>query len=793
MRVCAWPLLVWLAAAASAGEMPAARSSSWEPCGAWKVRRTVSVPPADKSDGSAGASPSPGADCCYVSFPTAGHLQADGRDLRVIIGGSAAPFKVIDIAYGGVVRLVAAVPKQADQMLVYYGNPNASAVASDWTPSRGLWLETRRYMGGDCTTLAGIRDAWTKARDHRDGAGAAAQVFHAFNPFGPSDNYLSHYTGMLVLAKDTPVDFAVSADDIGFVLVNGRPVAVKNTWGGMPQGRQLTEGTVQLSAGLHPIEVYHVQKDGDRHITAAWWMPGMSRGQLYKHYQVIPPNAFAPLRYGRPVDYEVQGEPLGVDFAANDEGDVLLDESKLLVRYVFRDASCPAPRALQCTAQWDFGDGTTSASREPSHVFLRPGDTTVTLTLRHGERAWQASQKLRVGFSYSRLARRQGDELAHYYAILKEYQFDKMATEDVVLAARVFEELEKPEEIVASCRVLYERRKDLPEATLVRHCLLLGRHLRGFAGEKGGQADANSRLAIEVFSYAEQHTSDLKAKARLANEQGDVYHFYLHDLASAEKEYTKTLTAYAKAGDSQVRLAQVRIGDLYRTKGDGAAARKAYEKAADMAINTYSDLVATARRGAFPGTVEDYLRRGMLKEAGEALDDWEWEFPEAKLEGYSSLLRARVALARNDTQEAVKQCEELVRVNKDSEYADDLLLFLADVHEKAGQLDLAIAAVARLLQDYPASELQEQAHLKRASLQMAAGKFAEASAEALELAAKHEDSPNAPKALLLAARALVKQNKTDDAVRTLARLSQKYATTEEATQAIKMLKELRRP
>ena len=103
----------------------------------------------------------------------------------------------------------------------------------------------------------------------------------------------------------------------------------------------------------------------------------------------------------------------------------------------------------------------------------------------------------------------------------------------------------------------------------------------------------------------------------------------------------------------------------------------------------------------------------------------------------------------------------------------------------------AIAAVARLLTEYPASELQEAAHLRRAGLLIAAGKFADAAAEALVFAEKHEDSANAPKALLLAATAQAKQKKVDEAIRTLERLSQKHPATAEAAEALKRLKELR--
>ncbi|NQT86336.1 tetratricopeptide repeat protein, partial [bacterium] len=259
----------------------------------------------------------------------------------------------------------------------------------------------------------------------------------------------------------------------------------------------------------------------------------------------------------------------------------------------------------------------------------------------------------------------------------------------------------------------------------------------------------------------------------------------------AEQQYVRTLTKHVKAADAQVRVAQIRIGDLYRTKGDGAAALKAYERADEMPIHNRSDAVQSARHGSFPRSAEDYTRRKLFKEAKQALDDWEWEFPTDKLVGYASLLRARLAMAENNAEEAVKQAEELLHASKDSEYADDLLLFLADVYRAEGRLDDAVQAIERVLEDYPASPLQSPARLAEAELLILQGKHADAAAKALKLATDTAETDIAPKALLLAATAQAKDKKTADAIATLERLSRKYQEAKETARAIEMLKELR--
>jgi len=754
-------------------------ADTWGPYSAWKVRRTVAIPPAGAKQPKL-----PRLDCCYATFPTAGFLAPGGRDLRVTVSGKEAPFKIIDVASDGTVRLVAPVTSADKQMRIYYGNPKAKAAPAGWQPQRGLWLETRPYKGGDCKTLAGIRAAWAKAGE-RFGRGPVAQIFHGYNPFGPSDKYLSLYTGWLYLAKAASVHFAVIADDMAHLVVADKPVASKSVPGRMPRNKRFAGKPVSLRQGVHLIQMYHFEHTDRQSAGAAWWMAGMKRGKKYLHYAVIPAKSFAPLRYGRLVNYEVRGQPIGADFSYVNDGDVLVDNRQLVVRYVFRDASRPANRALQCQPLWDFGDGTTSAARDPNHIYLKAGDYTATLTLRRGEQAYKVSQKFQVGHGWHRAARRAWDKLAQYYPIIKDYQFDKMPTDQVVLAARIFEKLEKPEEIIATCSVLYRRGSQLDDKTFIHHCLLLGRHLR--------EVEGKARDALKVFAAAERRAKDDVTRARLANEMGDVHYYYLGDLEGAMAQYTRTLTKFAKGGATQVRLAQIRLGDVYRSKGDAKAALQAYQRAADTPVHKRTELVESARRGSFPRTIEDYTRRKLFDEARQALNDWDWEFPTDKLVGFSSLLRARLALAEGNKEEAAKQAEELLGVNKDSEYADDLLLFLVDLHLGDGKLDKALTAATRLLDDYPASELQEQAVLKRVAIRLRQAKFAEAAREALRLADGNEHSDNAPKALLLAATAYLRQGKRPDAIRTLERLAKKHPTSQEAGRGLKMLKELRKP
>jgi TolA-binding protein len=773
-----------------------AGAAGWGPYNAWNVQRTIGVPKADPKQPKMR-----GMDCCTVAFPTHGAMQPDGRDLRVALGSEAAPFQIVDIAPHGVVRIVVGLRTETDRFYVYYGNPAAKKLETSWQPRRGLWLETREFAGGTAKSAATLK-ALAERSGPRFGRGPVGAIHHGHNPFGPSQQYVSIYDGWLVLPKEGKVRFAVSADDAAALFVGGNEAAAKLDWGPMPRNKRYAGAPLLLEAGIHPVRLVHVQRDGRSIASAAWWMEGMRRGKKYLHYQVIPSKAFAPVRHGTLLNVQHKGKLVAADMSASNEGDVLLDGKDMLVRYVFRDTSRPADRALKCSPHWDFGDGTTSDARDPSHVYLRPGDYTVSLSLTRGDSVFRVAQKVRVGPGWHRAAERQWDKLEFYHPILRDYQFEKMATEDLVVLARAFEQLEndgviekaaatdeeegndrRSNEVMAVCQELYRRGDKLDDKTFVRHCLLLGRRLR--------EVEGKAKEALSVFARAEARTKDVHDKARLANEQGDVYYYFLDDLERAEQQYARTLTKHVKAADAQVRVAQMRIGDLYRTKGDYAAALKAYGRAAEMPIHNRPEGVQTARRGAFPRTAEDYTRRKLFKEAHQALNDWEWEFPTDKLVGHCSLLRARLAMAEGNPEEAIKQAEEILRANRESEYADDLLLFLADVYREEGRLDDAADSVSRLLDGYPASALQEPARLVQAELLMLQGKHGKAATKALALAGDCEGSETAPKALLLAASAQAKDKKTADAIRTLESLTRKYQDAEETARAIEMLKELR--
>ena len=108
---------------------------------------------------------------------------------------------------------------------------------------------------------------------------SAARIDDVENPAGDNDNYLSRYTGPLVVPIGGLLSFAVNSDDASFLRVDGTTAA---TWMGrhdmeVQNGPMVNlwhhRGDVKLPAGVHWIEYYHQESVGAQLARAGWERP----------------------------------------------------------------------------------------------------------------------------------------------------------------------------------------------------------------------------------------------------------------------------------------------------------------------------------------------------------------------------------------------------------------------------------------------------------------------------------------------------------------------------------------
>ena len=163
----------------------------------------------------------------------------------------------------------------------------------------------------------------------------------------------------------------------------------------------------------------------------------------------------------------------------------------------------------------------------------------------------------------------------------------------------------------------------------------------------------------------------------------------------------------AMVGPAIVRRARIGLGDVARRLGDFEKARKAYEEARARPVDRPGG--APFQRGDYARHVEDYTRTRDFTSAEEYLEEWGEAFPLDKLEGYWSLLRARLFFDRGQYAQAAGEAAALAKVNPKSNYAPELLMLSADAWEKLRQPPKAADALRQLVKDYPESPLAAEA------------------------------------------------------------------------------------
>ena len=640
--------------------------------------------------------PFPGEEVCVVTFPTAGYLKPDGSDVRVATRGDTVHHKVLSVGPGDFCTLAFEMVSGVSTYDVYYGNPSASAPTYNWEPERGLFLETRKYRGGSCGNWKQMKELVDKAGPVF-GAGPVPSIFHGYNCFGPCDKYVSIYRGQLAIPAAGDYQFSTTSDEASFMFVDDRIVAQKPGWGGAHRDPRRYRGKPMfLKKGLHKVEYYHVENVGSQSAVAAWSPPDQ------KYYKVIPASAFPSVHRGTFVGFQMLRSAVSPDLEVSNAGLYYLGNT-LLIRMTFKDRT-PGDDALAYQPIWRFGDGTTSAARNPEHVYLSTGMYTVEFELRRGNRSVKIKQRLEVDMPWSRQTKPHYDKLESYYPILKGYQFDKMSSPHLMNAALIFDELGKYESLIPVCKVLLQRSRDIGERPIFDHCMFLG---KAYKDHKKLYDDA-----VAVYRFGEITVSDVTLKAKLCQQIGDVFFYYLDKYDSALEHYTKILDRYAKATDNVVRLAQIRIGDVYRKQGDSSRAAEAYAQAQKMQIRKREYEIDVVKLGSFSHSVEDYIRRRELKEARKHLDVWEWEYPEEKLAGLSSILRGKLAVQEKNHAEAIKQFEDLVRGSPKCNYADEALMLAADSYLALGDKQKARETLERMQAAYPESSFQEDAKKK---------------------------------------------------------------------------------
>ena len=687
-RILASILAFWTLALAAS---PVFAQSWWNP--AWKARRVLKadIPAGVEGDEPAGV----------ATFMTHGLMKPDGGDLRIIAKGREVPCRLLDVGPGDTVTVAFQLVVGTDTYQAYYGNPKAAPPKYDWEIRAGVLLEVKHFSGGPLGNIAQAKAAWNRTAAAW-GADFIPRIFLGINPFGPSNQFMSHYTAWLRIDKAGSYEFYKNASNVAYLVLDGDDLGGGGgRWRPKVNHRPQYAGEADLKPGRYKIELYHFHPFGDMPVaTVAWQPPGADKPE------VIPPSQFLPVAHAVALGEQVDGQAVTPELEIARHVDATLDPSRdtYLHRYEFRDVTTGLDRKTW-RPHWDFGDGITSTMWTPTHVYLADGTYTVTYQLKGPGAAVVTKQRLVVSRNWAEQANGAAlVELDEFYPVVKGYDFTAMPAESLAAAGEMFERLKRDDELVRVERELLFGDKAISDATLE-----IG---TGRLAEEYLTRLRDAKSAAEVYLNAEKRAGSNDAKARFATKAAWVL---VEELSETEKARDAARRAIEdKPSKSEVRRrAVMALAECAIFKGDPKEAEQRLREAAAIPVGHPEQGGEAVRVGSLSRAVEDYIRRNEFAMAKELLDTWEWEYPLDRLVGYSTVLRARLAFTRGEFQRAVNLLASLVAVNPRSNYAAEALMNAALSWEKLGDKVKARDTYRRVPAEYPESPYVKDA-LKQA-------------------------------------------------------------------------------
>ena len=664
----------WLGVLLLASSAIADPSDRWLEPGAG-VRRTITCDPA--------ATGLPGDDVAVVTFYSGGLAAAGGKDVRVFALSAEprlVPHRVIVEGPGDRLRIAFATPRGVRRYHVYYGNPKANAPAEPLNIRRGLLYEVRAAEASTVSKVSDIQRAFSRAK--RQGAAFVDNIFFGFNPFGPSEGYVSHFVGYLNVKRPGRYRIATTSDDCSFVLIDDKLVV---TWGGthgaVADARH--NAPVMLGKGLHKLEYWHGQGGGGTVAEAAWLVPGEKR------YHVIPKEAFAAVAFAALETIQMKGQRVSPDFVASRAGESFHDNF-YPIRMAFENLSIP-DKAPNIRYLWQFGDGQTSREKSPSHVYLRHGTYKVRLTVSWGPQKATVTNRVVVERNWWKQSMNTIEPLKTYARQVAAYDCAKLDATALMHAVDMFMRTRHAAAQLKALETLIFKTGNVPE-----------RDMWTRAGELADLYGRKKRFddAVKAYRRAETGVKSVRLKAASAIAAGRVFLDDLRRVAEA-REFRRALKDYAKASRSVLRDAHIGLGDVACKRGDTEAAMAAYRDAEKISVGGLASKNPTLRISSLARYVEEYIRTKDFESAEQFIGIWYREFPSHRVSGQVPIMEARLHFARKRYDRVIEVAGDLVGVNRNSPFAPEALFLSAEAALNLDRRDAARQALAQIVDDYP--------------------------------------------------------------------------------------------
>ncbi|MCC7418806.1 MAG: PKD domain-containing protein [Planctomycetaceae bacterium] len=622
-------------------------------------------------------------------IPTGTWLRQDGLDVAVqAADGTAISVAVLSHATTG--DTLIQFPRHGNDQWywVYAINPSAPAATGKPMPE-GLTLEAMTWTGGDLSSWTTVREALTKLPVVANGF--VGEIFQKANPVRPDipKNYAVTYRGHLKIKTDGVYRFYVNSEDASYLFIDGFKVCDRSGSNNRVTGNIPTKSVgvdVELKAGVHPIEVYHVLVENPNTYGGCillWVPPGAKAWEMVGYQNFVQPDlalvstieAAGPSTCGV-VEY-------GVD-------DVLVTPAGTTMHLVKFEATGDLPDEKSLT--WDFGDGTKGTGRSVRHVYFTAGDYNVTLggtslpAYQRRVSVWAAPGAISPFSVEAIIETLQSSDWRSLPAERLDQVFDFLNTCDDPARWPFLVELARERLKVTGTDPQFRAQmyRTLIEAL-------------GHTGKPGDLVPVLTQASTEFAKLPSLLVGVQLAEATVQMRQ-------FNNTDDAAKRFEEILQKHRRLEHPDMRWVAIRYGDLLSEQGDLKAAADMYRTAATLGGEAF---LATAQteaisRGALLRLAEQKLRNKNVAETRQLLSKIELQFPDQKMEGLYRFLRAESDRFGGRYEEALRSYEVLLQLQQWAGYRDKAMLGVADCQARMDQVDKALETLARLEKAFPA-------------------------------------------------------------------------------------------
>jgi TolA-binding protein len=620
-----------------------------------------------------------------IDLPEFGQTRTDLGDVILVDDkGIVQPLAKIWHGEGGRVLLLAQTLDPEKSYGVYFGG-NAVRTSPGWTPKTSLLMETRRLPeGAKIDSWTAMQKTWKSAVE-ADGAGFVGSIFQGGNPFGPSTNYVTHYSGWLQTGTAGSLVLYTLSSDASFVLVNNQ---FEFDWPGVHSPWANLKTVHSKEVVCHPeyteIDYYHAKTTGDAPGAVLGW-------KKEDKLETIPPEMW--LHPGAATVEKItdrRGWPVPI---ANVEpltylgyGSQWYDETRF---------SVPEPLPEGWNAKWQFEDGATVSGTNFQRVIVGGKSQSVTLTLSGTSGETRGVKRFFFPDSLPAASVNTATDLARYLDLLAHETPPQLSKETLEADLSLLLDFGTEGQAAGFAEAWLQKNPD------PRHPLWLPAEI----ARTRALAQSDARKALDDLKRIDPEARKTTPQP-LALLELDLLVFYLQDATAAD---TAKRVEFLYPNSETERLAKIRAGDFYRLTEQFKQAVEQYQGIQKTIVDETAGRKLPAQDQAYSITIRNLIGKSMRKEAAEKLREWELRHPMAKFDSDFLLLNGRMLIAFGRWNEALTELDSFKKIQSDSPWQVDADFYRAEALSGLGKKDEAKKIWRMIAKDYPKNGLAEKA------------------------------------------------------------------------------------